>query len=112
MYSAINGKYRKSLMEVVSVDGADFASCDCPVCMSTYLVDRMRGNSEYQKDILGPVAMHNLIVQKRELAKVRESICQPGTAALVDYLEDLFRNDQTMRRFTHQVVNQSLGGYF
>jgi tRNA-guanine family transglycosylase len=112
MYSAINGKYSKSLMETVSVDDADFASCDCPVCSSTYLVDRMRGNAEYQKDILGPVAMHNLIVQKRELAKVRESICQPGTAALVDYLEDLFRDDQTMRRFTHQVVNQSLGGYF
>jgi len=112
MHSAINGKYSRSLMETVSVDDADFEACGCPVCSSPYLVDRMRGNAEYQKDILGPVAMHNLIIQKRELAKVRESICQPGTAALVDYLEGLFRDDQTMRRYTHKVVNQSLGGYF
>jgi hypothetical protein len=72
----------------------------------------MRGNAEYQKDVLGPVAMHNLIIQKRELADLRGRIHQDGTGALVEYFEETFGRDKTMRRFSHDVVNQSLGGYF
>jgi len=112
LHNAINGKYQVSLMESVSIDQIEFDDCDCPVCQSELLVDRMRGNAEYQKDILGPIAMHNLIMQKRELAKVRQCIRKEGTAALIDYFEETFQNDKTMRQYAHRVVNQSLGGYF
>lgn len=112
LHNAINGKYKYSLMEQVSLDDAEFSQCDCPVCQSDLLVDRMRGNAEYQKDILGPVAMHNLIVIKKELTDIRQRIYHEGTEALVEYLEETFSNDKVMRRYAHQVVNHSLGGYF
>ena len=112
LHNAINRKYQRSLMESVPLDEVDFSECDCPVCQSDLLVQRMNGNAEYQKDILGPVAMHNLIIQKQELAEIRQRIRQDGTEALVEYFEETFSRDKTMRRFAHQVVNQSLGGYF
>jgi tRNA-guanine family transglycosylase len=112
LHGAINGKYSQSMLESVSIDEADFSACDCPVCSSDLLVDRMRGNHEYQKDILGPVAMHNLIVQKRELAELRNRIQAPGTAPLIDYIENSIGREKSIRQYAHQVVNQSLGGYF
>lgn len=112
LHNAINGRYNVSLMERVSVDEADFSKCDCPVCQSDHLVEWMNGGGEYQKDKLGPVAMHNLIIQKRELADIQNRIHQDGTEALIKYLEDTFSGDKTMRKYAHQVVNESLGGYF
>lgn len=112
LHNAINGKYNVSLMKSIPTDDVDFSHCDCPVCDSELLVERMRGNAEYQKDIIGPVAMHNLIIQKRELSKFRNCIKQDGKEAVIEYLEETFGHDQTMRRYAHQVVNQSLGGYF
>ena len=112
LHNAINGKYQVSLMNSVHIDNINFDECDCPVCESELLVNRMQGNAEYQKDILGPVAMHNLIIQKRELAKIRDRIQQDGTDAFIDYFEETFKEDKTMRQYAHKVVNQSLGGYF
>lgn len=112
LHNAINGKYNQSLMKSVDIDEADFSQCDCPVCQSDHLVNWMKGNTEYQKDILGPVAMHNLIVQKNELADLRNRIQQDGTDAVVEYLEETFGRDKIMRKYAHQVVNKSLGGYF
>lgn len=112
LHNAINGKYNLSLMKRVPFDDADFSQCDCPVCQSDMLVRRMRGDAEYQKDILGPVAMHNLIIQKRELNTIRNCIEQGETEPLIEYFEETFGEDKTMRRYAHQVVNQSLGGYF
>ena len=112
LHSAINGRYMTSLLSVQSLDDADFSQCDCQVCANPELVDRMKGNAEYQKDILGPVAMHNLIVQKREVARVRRCIEEPGTGALIDYLESRLGENKGIRTFAHRVVNESLGGYF
>jgi tRNA-guanine family transglycosylase len=112
LHNAINGKYSLSLMEQAPKDEVDFSKCDCPVCQSDLLVERMKGNAEYQKDILGPIAMHNLIIQKREIVDIRQRIYEDGTDALVEYFEEKFSRDKTMRRFAHDVVNQSLGGYF
>lgn len=112
LQSAINGKYNRSLMETVPIESADFSDCDCRVCQSEVLVERMRGHAEYQKDILGPVAMHNLLIQNREVAEIRRRIQQGDTDAVIEYLETTFSSDETMRKVTHQVVNQSLGGYF
>jgi tRNA-guanine family transglycosylase len=112
LHNAINGKYSLSLMEQAPKDEVDFSKCDCPVCQSDLLVERMKGNAEYQKDILGPIAMHNLIIQKREIVDIRQRIYEDGTDALVEYFEETFSRDKTMRRFAHDVVNQSLGGYF
>jgi len=112
LHNAINGKYNYSLMERIPLDDVDLSRCDCPVCQSELLVDRMQGNAEYQKDILGPVAMHNLIIIKRELADIRQRIHEDGTEALIEYLEETFGDDKTMRSYAHHVVNQSLGGYF
>jgi hypothetical protein len=72
----------------------------------------MKGNTKYQKDKLGPVAMHNLIIQKREVARVRKCIEEPGTDGLIEYLETELGTDKSMRKFAHRVVNDSLGGYF
>jgi tRNA-guanine family transglycosylase len=112
LHNAINGKYSISLMESVPVNEADFSNCGCPVCSSDMLVKRMQGETEYQKDILGPVSMHNLIIQKQELMDIRSRIHENDTDALVNYLEETFGQDKIMRRYAHQVVNQSLGGYF
>lgn len=112
LHNAINGKYNRSMLESVSIEEANFQECDCPVCTSELLVDRMRGNHQYQKDILGPVAMHNLIVQKRELAELRNRIRAPGKAPLIDYIENSLGREKSIRQYAHQVVNQSLGGYF
>lgn len=112
LQSAVNGKYHLSFTETVHFNEADFSECGCPVCSNETLVSRMNGNAEYQKDILGPVAMHNLIVQKKEMAQLREKIQAPGNAPLIQYLEDMFERDKRMRRYAHRVVNKSLGGYF
>jgi tRNA-guanine family transglycosylase len=110
--NAINGKYQRSLVETVPLDEADFETCDCPVCSSPELVDRMRGNAEYQKDILGPVAVHNLIVQRRDVATLRETVASGETEQLIEYLDNTFGRQKTMRKHAHTIVNQSLGGYF
>lgn len=112
LHSAINGKYVTSLLGSEPLDDVDFEKCDCQVCSDPELVSRMKGDAEYQKDKLGPVAMHNLIIQKREVVRVRECIEQPGTDALIDYLETELGADKSMRQFAHRVVNESLGGYF
>jgi len=112
LHSAINGKYVTSLVGSEPLDDVDFADCNCPVCSDPMLVSRMNGNVEYQKDKLGPVAMHNLIIQKQEVARVRESISEEGTEGLIDYLESEIGIDKAMRSHAHRVVNESLGGYF
>jgi tRNA-guanine family transglycosylase len=113
IYNAINGKYSRSLMESEPLDEADFESCDCRVCSSPEMVRRMRGEDvEYQKDKLGPVAMHNLIVHRREVQEIRRCIQTGETGPLVEYIESSIAQDKRIRRYAHQVVNQSLGGYF
>lgn len=112
LHSAINGKYSTSLAETINITNADFTECDCPVCTTPELVNRMRGGAEYQKDILGPVAMHNLIVQKRALSELRTIIDQGEKEELIEYLEDTLGYDKSLRTFVHRVVNESLGGYF
>jgi len=113
IYNAINGKYSRSLMEAEPLDEADFESCDCRVCSNPRMVERMRGeNVEYQKDKLGPVAMHNLIIHRREVGKIRECIQTGETGPLIEYIESEIAQDKRIRRYAHQVVNQSLGGYF
>jgi DNA-binding protein H-NS len=72
----------------------------------------MNGNVEYQKDMLGAVAMHNLIVQKQELAKIRNLIASNEIAPLREYIESTIAQDKQSRQAAHRVVNQSLGGYF
>jgi hypothetical protein len=72
----------------------------------------MRGNAEYQKDILGPVAVHNLIVQRRDVATLRETVASGETEQLIEYLDNTFGRQKTMRKHAHTIVNQSLGGYF
>jgi tRNA-guanine family transglycosylase len=112
IHSAINGKYCTSLYSSEPVDDADFSHCDCPVCSDPELVSRMRGDAEYQKDKLGAVAMHNLIIQKREVEKIRTSIREPGTDGLRKYIEQSLGRQQSMQQHAHRVVNESLGGYF
>ncbi|WP_224333541.1 tRNA-guanine transglycosylase [Haloprofundus halobius] len=112
LHSAINGKYNTSLTGSKSIDEVDFSKCNCPVCSNEVLVSRMKGNAEYRKDELGPVAMHNLIVQKREVAYIRDCIRSPGTDDLIEYLESTLGQNKSMRLFAHRVVNESLGGYF
>lgn len=112
LHSAINGKYVTSLLGSEHISGVDFDKCDCPVCSDPNLVSQMKGNAKYQKDKLGPVAMHNLIIQKREVARVRKCIEEPGTEGLIEYLETELGTDKSMRKFAHRVVNDSLGGYF
>ncbi|NUC74768.1 tRNA-guanine transglycosylase [Haloterrigena sp. SYSU A558-1] len=110
--NAINEKYSVSLTDHIPLDEVDFSQCDCPVCSTPMLVDRMQGNAEYQKDILGPVAMHNLIIHKQEVQELRQRIKQHGTDPLINYLDETVGRRDPIRKQTHRVVNQSLGGYF
>ncbi len=112
LQNAINGKYFHSLMDTVNISEADLDQCDCPVCSSEHLRSWMNGETEYKKDILGPVAMHNLIIQKREVAEIRNRIRQGNTDPLIDYIESTVATDKATRDFAHRVVNHSLGGYF
>jgi len=72
----------------------------------------MQGDVEYQKDKLGAVAVHNLIIQKREVKRIREAIRSSGSDALIDYIEQSLGRDKSMQQYAHRVVNESLGGYF
>lgn len=112
LHSAINGRYDTSLAGSKSLDNVDFSECNCPVCSDSDLVNRMKGNAEYRKDVLGPVAMHNLIIQKQEVAHIRDCIRSPNPNALAEYLEETLGRHKALRRFSHRVVNESLGGYF
>jgi tRNA-guanine family transglycosylase len=112
LHSAINGKYYTSLLNTVHLDNADFSQCDCKICSSTEMVDRMNGNAEFQKDILGPVAMHNLILQKRELSTIRTRIRENGTTGMIEYLDSTVGRKDRTRKAAHRVVNEALGGYF
>ncbi len=112
LQTAINGGYFVSLMETAHVSDADFEQCDCPVCSSEHLRNWMNGDAPYQKDKLGAVAMHNLIIQKREMEKLRACIEQGETDPLIEYIESTVAQDKPTREFAHRVVNHSLGGYF
>lgn len=112
LHAAINGKYNTSLVGSEPLDEVDFTECDCPVCSNEELVKQMKGDTEYRKDELGPVAMHNLIIQKKEVSHIRECIQSPGTGDLVEYLENTLGQNKGLRLFAHRVVNESLGGYF
>lgn len=112
LHSAINGKYYTSITETQHIDETDFSKCDCKVCSDPTMVDRMNGNAEFQKDILGPVAMHNLILQKRELSEIRTRIREDGADGMVAYLDETVARSDRTRKVAHRVVNESLGGYF
>jgi len=112
LQNAINRKYSVSLTENIPLDDVDFTNCNCPVCSDPMLVDQMKGNTEYQKDVLGPVAMHNLIIHRREMEKIRNRIKQEGKQPLIDYLDQTVGRSDTIRKQTHRVVNENLGGYF
>jgi tRNA-guanine family transglycosylase len=113
IYNAINGKYSTSLMNSEPLDDVDFSECDCPVCTNETLAAWMRGEGiEYQKDKLGPVAMHNLIIHQREVHDIRRRIETGETAPLIEYIESNVARDKRIRRYAHQVVNDALGGYF
>lgn len=110
--AAINGKYSTSLMETVRVEEADFSKCGCPVCENEELRDRMRGNTEYRKDQMGPAAVHNQIIQVRELKQIREAIKADGKEAMIEYIDSTVGRNERTRRYAHRIVNESLGGYF
>lgn len=110
--SAINGKYAASLSKFIQVDDVDFDECDCPVCSSKELVSRMQGNAKYRKDIMGPVAVHNYIVQQRAVERIRELIQQGKTDPLIEYIDNTIGREDSTRKHAHRVVNESLGGYF
>ncbi|WP_276249158.1 tRNA-guanine transglycosylase [Haladaptatus sp. YSMS36] len=112
LHSAINGKYVTSLVGSTHIDDVDFSQCGCPVCSNSELVSQMRGNTQYRKDELGPVAMHNLIIQKQEIARIRDLIHSSDNQGLITYLEETLGRHDSLRRFAHRVVNESLGGYF
>ncbi|XGI83052.1 tRNA-guanine transglycosylase [Halorutilales archaeon Cl-col2-1] len=111
MRGGINGKYSTSLTKTVHKDEANYEECDCPVCSSDELVSRMKGNTKYEKDIAGPIAVHNLIVQKRELERIRNKI-EEGQDALRNYIDNNIAREESTRKHAHRVVNESLGGYF
>ncbi|SNR65526.1 tRNA-guanine family transglycosylase [Halorubrum ezzemoulense] len=112
IHSAINGKYDTSLYNSEPVDEVDFTECDCQVCSDDVLVNRMEGDVEYQKDKLGAVAMHNLIIQKEEIKQIQSAIKTPGEEALKSYIEQSLGREKSMQQHAHRVVNESLGGYF
>lgn len=112
LQTAINGGYLNSLMETVHVSEVNFEQCDCPVCSSDHLQKWMEGDAPYQKDKLGAVAMHNLIIQKQEMAKIRNCITQGEPEPLIEYIESTIAQDKPTREVAHRVVNHSLGGYF
>ncbi|NUB91144.1 tRNA-guanine transglycosylase [Haloterrigena sp. SYSU A121-1] len=112
LLNAINEKYAVGLTEHIPLDEVDFTQCDCAVCSDPMLVDWMQGNTEYQKDVLGPVAMHNLIIHRQEVRELRKRIKQHGTEPLIDYLDETVGRNDSIRKQTHRVVNEALGGYF
>ncbi|WP_206425104.1 tRNA-guanine transglycosylase [Halosimplex salinum] len=112
IHAAINGKYHTSLTNTVPLDEASFEDCYCPVCSNPELRAWMRGDAEYKKDELGAVSMHNLIIQKDEVTRIRECIHDDGADGLAEYIESTVGRNKSMRRFAHRVINDSLGGYF
>jgi len=112
IHAAINGKYHTSLTETVSLDDEPFENCDCIVCSHPELQSWMRGNTEYKKNELGAVSMHNLIVQKESIKRIRTRIREDGADGLTEYIESTIGRKKSMRQFAHRIVNESLGGYF
>ncbi|WP_372478929.1 tRNA-guanine transglycosylase [Halomicrobium sp. HM KBTZ05] len=112
IHGAVNGKYYKSLAQKKPVQDVDLTECPCPICSSPEFRSRIRGDVEYDKDRIGPLAVHNQYVQQRELVNIRDAIEQPGTDGLVQYIEDSVGRNRRLRRQAHQVVEEHLGGYF
>jgi tRNA-guanine family transglycosylase len=111
MHGAVNGKYKTDFLNSVPVEEAPFDDCDCRVCSDPDLVERMRGNAEYQKDISGTIAIHNLELINRELQRTREALSQ-GDDALSTYLEDLYSDRQGLRKHAFRVINDTLEQFF
>lgn len=112
VYSAINGRYHTSLFDAVPLSDADFDACECQVCQNDELVAWMEGDAEYQKDILGPVAIHNLATQQADISRLRSAIRTGERDALVAYLEEHYGGNDRLRRFAYRVINMSLDEYF
>jgi len=72
----------------------------------------MQGDAKYRKDIMGPVAVHNYLVQQRAVERIRELIHQGRTDPLIDYIDETVGREDSTRKHAHRVVNESLGGYF
>jgi len=111
IHSAINGKYKTDFINSVPVDEADFEACNCRVCSDPFHVDRMQGDAEYQKDVSGSLAIHNLELINRELKQTRAAIAG-GEDAFAEYLEELYSDRKDLRRHAFDVINRSLGGVF
>jgi queuine/archaeosine tRNA-ribosyltransferase len=71
----------------------------------------MQGDAQYRKDRMGPVAVHNLIVYKEEIADLRNRI-ESGTDAVIEYIDETVGRDPKTQKYAHDVVNEALGGYF
>lgn len=112
IHSAVNRLYMTSLSESVTLEEADFEACDCTVCQTDELVDRMQGNAQYQKDILGPVAVHNLIIQQQELDSMTEVIIDSDEESFKRYLEDTYADHMTLRRFAYETINRTHSPFF
>ncbi|MFB6158667.1 MAG: tRNA-guanine transglycosylase [Candidatus Nanohalobium sp.] len=112
--TAINGKYMTSLTDHKTLEEAreqNFSECNCRVCSDPDLVKKMQGEAEYQKDIYGPVAIHNMEVQKREIEALKDSI-REGEDALRLHIEKTLGEKDGLKRFAYRAVNRSLEEYF
>lgn len=109
---AYNGKYNTSISRTVPISQADFESCGCRVCRDEQMQQRMRGDAEFQKDVDGPIAIHNLIMQQRELDEIRNRISQSSKQPLIDYIIGEFENMPGARKYAWRVIDQSLEEYF
>ncbi len=112
LHAAINGKYSTSLFDTVPLSQAIFDDCHCPVCETEALRSDMRGNTRYQKDVLGPVAVHNLAVQQFELKKIREVLQTGDQDRFRSYLEEMYRDRPASRKFAYRTINKTLEPYF
>lgn len=112
--SAINGNYMTSLTDHISLDEArekNFVGCKCRVCSDKKLREKMKGNAEYKKDIYGPIAIHNMEVQRREIEKLKDKIREDEDALRL-HIEDTIGNKENIKKFAYRVVNKSLEEYF
>lgn len=112
LHQAVNGKYCTHLFETIPLDEANFEECGCRVCSDWHLVEQMQGNAEHQKDVLGPVAVHNLAIQQRELRKMLQIIAEEGQEQLADYIEDAVKDQKGFRKFAYRVINETIRPYF
>lgn len=106
VYAALNGVYYKDGLRRQHIGSVDFKKCYCKVCRDKNFLKRLESVRKLSnRDNMAPLAIHNLIMQQKEIKRLKEAI-KNGDTNLHIYLQKTFGK----MRCVGKIIKQINGG--